>query len=224
MKAASTSRSSCTGPTASRHAGELRDQFHHVNDIVPTIYETLGIEAPSVYRGLEQLPVSGVSMRYSFDAPDDPSRKQVQYYEMMGHRAIYADGWKAVTRHQPGVPFEDDDWELYHLAADRSECHNLAAAMPDKVAELVALWWAEAEEQGVLPLDDRTIELFSTRYRDRSAHPTNRQLLLLPAHVTAARTGGPGARRAGLGHGGRHRAAGRGRRGALRHRAPRTRD
>ena len=127
MKAASTSRSSCTGPTASKRGGGLRDQFHHVNDIVPTIYETVGVEAPSTYRGLEQLPVSGVSMRYSFDAPDDPSRKQVQYYEMMGHRAIYADGWKAVTRHQPGVPFEDDDWELYHLAADRSECHNLAA-------------------------------------------------------------------------------------------------
>ena len=69
--------------------------------------------------------------------PTHPSSKRVQYYEMMGHRAIYADGWKAVTRHQPGVPFEDDDWELYHLAEDRSECHNLAAAMPDKVAELV---------------------------------------------------------------------------------------
>ncbi len=99
---------------------------------------------------------------------------------MMGHRAIYADGWKAVTRHQPGVPFEDDDWELYHLAEDRSECHNLAAAMPDKVAELVDLWWAEAEEQGVLPLDDRTIELFFTRYRDRSAHPTNRSYSYFP--------------------------------------------
>ena len=99
---------------------------------------------------------------------------------MMGHRAIYVDGWKAVTRHQPGVPFEDDDWELYHLAEDRSECHNLAAAMPDKVAEMVERWWAEAEEQGVLPLDDRTIELFSTRYRDRSAHPTNRSYSYFP--------------------------------------------
>ena len=104
--------------------------------------------------------------------PDAPSTKRVQYYEMMGHRAIYADGWKAVTRHQAGTPFEDDDWELYNLAEDRSECHNLAAAMPDKVAEMVDRWWEEAEEYGVLPLDDRTIELFGTRYRHNSPHPT----------------------------------------------------
>ena len=95
--------------------GALRHQFHHVSDLVPTIYETLGVEAPSTYRGLEQIPVSGISLHYSFDDPDEPSRKHVQYFEMMGHRGIYADGWKAVTRHQPGVPFEDDDWELYHL-------------------------------------------------------------------------------------------------------------
>ena len=160
--------------------GDLRDQFHHVNDIAPTIYETVGVEPPSVYRGLEQLPISGVSMRYSFEAPDQPTAKLVQYFEMMGHRAIYADGWKAVTRHQPGVPFEDDDWELYHLAEDRSECNNLAASMPDKVAEMVELWWAEAEAQGVLPLDDRTIELFLTRYRDGSPHPTDRRYSYFP--------------------------------------------
>ena len=99
---------------------------------------------------------------------------------MMGHRAIYADGWKAVTRHQPGVAFDDDDWELYHLAEDRSECVNLAAAMPDKVGEMVALWWKEAEEYGVLPLDDRTIELFFTRYRDRSPHPSSRRYTYYP--------------------------------------------
>jgi arylsulfatase len=161
-------------------AGGLRDQFHHVNDIVPTIYETLGIEAPATYRGLEQIPVSGVSMQYSFAAPDEPTHKAVQYFEMMGHRAIYADGWKAVTRHQSGVPFEDDDWELYHLAEDRSECHNLAAELPDKVTELVALWWEEAEAYGVLPLDDRTIELFTTRYRDRSPHTVDRHYSYFP--------------------------------------------
>ena len=160
--------------------GDRRDQFHHVNDIAPTIYETLGIEAPSSYRGLEQIPISGVSMRYSFDAPDRPTAKHVQYYEMMGHRAVYADGWKAVTRHQPGVPFEEDDWELYHLTEDRSECHNRAAEMPEKVAEMVELWWAEAEEYGVLPLDDRTIELFFTRYRDRSPHPSSRRYSYFP--------------------------------------------
>ncbi|MGO8873933.1 MAG: sulfatase-like hydrolase/transferase [Acidimicrobiales bacterium] len=160
--------------------GSLRDHFHHVNDIVPTIYDALGVEAPAVYRGFEQLPISGVSMRYTFDGPDEPSRKGVQYYEMMGHRGIYVDGWKAVTRHQPGVSFDDDVWELYHLSEDRSECHDLAAGLPDKLEELVALWWQEAEAQGVLPLDDRTIELFFTRYRDRSPHPTSRTYSYFP--------------------------------------------
>ncbi len=160
--------------------GGLRHQFHHVSDIVPTIYETLGVEAPTVYRGLEQIPVSGTSLAYSFEAPDEPSRKRVQYFEMMGHRGIYADGWKAVTRHQSGVPFEDDDWELYHLDLDRSECHNLATEQPERVAELVDLWWSEAETYGALPLDDRTIELFMTRYRDRSPHPTNRKYTYYP--------------------------------------------
>ena len=167
-------------PERIRDGGSLRHQFHHVSDLVPTIYETLGIEAPDTYRGLEQIPVSGTSLAYSFDAPDEPGRKQVQYFEMMGHRGIYADGWKAVTRHQPGVPFEEDDWELYHLDLDRSECHNLAAELPDKVAEMVDLWWSEAEEYGVLPLDDRTIELFFTRYRDRSPHPTSRHYTYYP--------------------------------------------
>ncbi len=160
--------------------GELRDQFHHVNDIAPTVYDNLGIEAPAVYRGLEQIPVSGVPLTYTFDDPAAPTTKSAQYYEMMGHRGIYADGWKAVTRHQPGVPFDDDRWELYHLAEDRSECRDLAEAMPDKLAEMVGLWWTEAEDQGVLPLDDRTIELFFTRYRDRSPHPQSRRYAYFP--------------------------------------------
>jgi arylsulfatase len=151
-----------------------------VSDLVPTIYEILGIEAPTSYRGWEQLPVSGTSLAYSFGAPEEPSRKHVQYFEMMGHRGIYADGWKAVTRHQPGVPFDDDDWELYHLDADRSECHDLAAAEPERVTALVDLWWREAEAYGVLPLDDRTIELFMTRYRDGSPHPTDRHYTYYP--------------------------------------------
>ena len=99
---------------------------------------------------------------------------------MMGHRGIYADGWEAVTRHTAGVSFDDDDWELYHLAEDRSECNNLAAEMPDKVSELVELWWSEATEHGVLPLDDRTIELFGTRFRDNSVHPPSRRYTYYP--------------------------------------------
>jgi arylsulfatase len=160
--------------------GTTRDQFHHVDDIASTIYEAVGVQPPEVYRGFEQIPLSGGSMLYTFDHPDTPSTKRVQYYEMMGHRALYADGWKAVTRHQAGTPFEDDDWELYNLAEDRSECHNLAAAMPDRVAAMVDRWWEEAEEYGVLPLDDRTIELFGTRYRDNSPHPPARHYRYFP--------------------------------------------
>ena len=167
-------------PNGIQGGGGLRDQFHHVNDIAPTIYKTLGVEAPETYRGFEQIPVSGVAMNYSFAAPDAPSTKRVQYFEMMGHRAIYRDGWKAVTRHHSGVPFDQDDWELYHLETDRSECHNLAVEMPGKVAELVELWWEEAEEYGVLPLDDRTIELFFPRYRERSPHPPSRKYSYFP--------------------------------------------
>jgi arylsulfatase A-like enzyme len=160
--------------------GATRDQFHHVDDIAPTIYQALGVQPPEFYRGFAQIPLSGTSMHYTFDHPDAPSTKRVQYYEMMGHRALYADGWKAVTRHQAGTPFDDDDWELYNLAEDRSECHNLAAVMPDRVAAMVDRWWEEAEEYGVLPLDDRTIELFGTRYRPNSPHPPDRHYRYYP--------------------------------------------
>ncbi|MCU1498602.1 MAG: arylsulfatase family protein [Acidimicrobiales bacterium] len=167
-------------PGAIADPGGLRDQFHHINDIVPTIYEALGVTAPETYRGLEQMPITGTSMAYTFCTPTAVTRKGVQYFEMMGHRAIYADGWKAVTRHQHGVPFDDDTWELYHLAVDRSECRDLAAKRPDKLAELVALWWTEATEHGVLPLDDRTIELFGARFRDHSPHRVDRHYTYRP--------------------------------------------
>jgi arylsulfatase len=167
-------------PVGISDAGGLRDQLHHVNDVVPTIYDVLGVTPPETYRGFEQLPVTGVSMRYTFDDPAAPTRKTVQYFEMMGHRGIVADGWKAVTRHQAGVPFEDDVWELYHLADDRSECVDLATEHPEKLAELVELWWREAEEHGVLPLDDRTVELFGARFRAQSPHPVDRHYTYLP--------------------------------------------
>ena len=172
--------------------GALRDQFHHVNDIAPTIYEILGVTPPAVYRGYQQIPLTGTSLRYTFDDVAARTRKGAQYFEMMGHRAIYNDGWKAVTRHQPGVPFDEDDWELYYVDIDRSECNNLAAEMPDKVEELVKLWWEEAQAHGVLPLDDRTVELFGARFRDRSPHPENKHYTYrppmspLPAQVGAS--------------------------------------
>lgn len=184
-------------PARISEAGGLRHQFHYVTDIAATIYDAVGVTPPSSYRGLEQIPVTGTSMSYTFgpDGSAAPERHTVQYFENMGHRAIYADGWKAVTRHQPGVPFDDDTWELYHVAFDRSEYDDLAATQPEKLAELVDLWWREAEEHGVLPLDDRTVELFGARFRDRSPHPGSRRYVYrppmtpLPAQV-AAQLGG----------------------------------
>jgi len=179
-------------PAGGHERGGTRHQFHFVNDVAPTIYDIVGAEVPATYRGLEQIPVSGTSMAYTFGAPDEPSHKHVQYFEMIGHRGIYADGWKAVTRHDKGVPFDDDRWELYHVAVDASECHDLAAEHPDRLQELVALWWSEAEHHGALPLDDRTIELFGARFHDRSPHPASRRytyrppLAPMPAQVGAA--------------------------------------
>jgi arylsulfatase A-like enzyme len=169
-------------PAGGLDAGAVRHQFHHVNDVVPTLYELIGVEAPEVYRGFEQMPVTGTSMAYTLapDAAAEPSTKAVQHFEMFGHRAIYLDGWKAVTRHQPGTPFDDDVWELYHLDVDPSECHDLATEQPDRLAALIDRWWAEAEEHNVLPLDDRTVELFGARYDDHSPHPTNRRYIYRP--------------------------------------------
>jgi arylsulfatase A-like enzyme len=160
--------------------GATRDQFHHVNDIAPTVYEVVGTAAPTTYRGVEQLPVTGTSMRYTLDDADAATHKRVQYYEMMGHRAIVVDGWKAVTRHTPGVPFDDDDWELYDLATDRSECDNRAAAEPERLAAMVERWWEEAEAHGVLPLDDRLVELFAARFTDGSVHRPDRHYAYRP--------------------------------------------
>jgi arylsulfatase len=143
--------------------GGIRTQYHHVIDVMPTILDALGIDAPDVLRGRPQQPIEGVSMGYCFDDPTVADRRTTQYYEMLGHRAIYHDGWKAVTLHFPRTPYDTEHWNLYHVAEDFAEIHDLAAELPDKVAELQALWRHEAERYGVLPLDDRTIELFTIR-------------------------------------------------------------
>lgn len=167
-------------PKGVKDTGSLRDQFHHVNDIVPTIYEAIGITPPDSYRGLEQMPISGVAMNYTFDDKEVKTRKLVQYYEMVGHRGIYANGWKAVTRHTPGVSFDDDVWELYHVESDRSETNDLAKQEPDRLNELIALWWEEAESEGVLPLDDRGLELFGINFKKNSPHPESRKYVYRP--------------------------------------------
>jgi len=142
-------------PTRIRQGGLISPQFCHCADIAPTVLEAVGIEAPGVVQGIEQLPIHGTSLAYTFDEPLAPARKRVQYFELMGNRGVWADGWKAVTRHFKGTDFEDDRWELYHLDSDFSESEDLAEQYPDKLAALVSLWHAEAERNQVLPLDDR---------------------------------------------------------------------
>jgi arylsulfatase len=122
---------------------------------------------PNVYKGVEQIPLSGVSMRYSFDAqPDAPTTKKVQYYSMLGTRGIWADGWKASSLHVPisgKGHFDKDQWELYHVDVDRAESKDLAEEHPMKLKELIMLWDAEAKKNNVLPLDDRTaLEMLGT--------------------------------------------------------------
>lgn len=135
-------------------AGTLRHQFHHVSDISPTMLEVVGVELPKIMRGAAQMPLHGTPMTYSFTAPDVPTRKKVQHFEMLGHRGIVADGWKAVTIHLPRTTMDEDVWELYDLNTDFSEANNLAETHPDKVRELEALWWEEAAKYKVLPVDD----------------------------------------------------------------------
>jgi arylsulfatase A-like enzyme len=145
--------------------GEVRSQFHHVIDVAPTVLEAAGLPHPTSVNGVHQHPIEGTSMRYSFDGAVE-ERRETQYFEMFCNRGIYHEGWTAVTRHStPWImvelpPFEDDVWELYG-PDDWSQAHDLAAEMPEKLAELQALWLEEAKKYNVLPLDDRRIERFN---------------------------------------------------------------
>jgi arylsulfatase len=177
--------------------GGIRTQYHHVTDIVPTVLEMVGIEAPKEYNGLAQIPIHGTSMAYTFPAENAkaPTAKHTQYFEMFGHRGIWHDGWKAVTFHQAGTSFDDDVWELYHVEEDFSECHDLAGERPDKLKEMVELWWAEAGRYGVLPLDDRTWQLFGGRPKPNSPR-ARRQYVFYPpiSHITSDAAPGIGSR------------------------------
>ncbi|WP_312472098.1 arylsulfatase [Neobacillus sp.] len=134
--------------------GSIRSQFYHAIDITPTILDLLNIEAPLVYEGVPQMPLHGVSLKDTFTEPHGPSRRKTQYFEMVGHRAIWQDGWVAVTYHETGIPFNEDHWELYNVTEDFSQKYNLADKHPRKLKELQAIWWREAMKYGVLPLDD----------------------------------------------------------------------
>jgi arylsulfatase A-like enzyme len=161
--------------------GELRDQFHHVIDIVPTILEAVGIKLPRFINSVQQRLLEGVPLNYTFDSADAPTRHPTQYFEMLGNRGIVDGKWKAVTYHgrkpwesRSAWSFDDDHWELYDLEQDPSECRDLMAGrdvqdvhdpLVKKLRNLIALWWSEAGRYGVLPLDDRFLE----RGLDRTA-------------------------------------------------------
>ena len=166
--------------TGGRNVGGRRDQFVNVADIAPTIYDLVGVTAPAVHRGIEQLPVTGHSFATILVDPAAAPTNTLQYFEMAGSRALVAGEWKAVCKHQAGADYDTEPWELYRLSDDWSECHDLAEQEPAKLAELVALWWAEADRHGVLPLDDRMVELFGARFRPNSTHPADRRYVYRP--------------------------------------------
>jgi len=143
--------------------GGLRSQFSHVNDIVPTILEALGVAAPSVVNGVPQKPMDGASLIYSFADADAPERHRTQYFEVFGHRALYHNGWMASAFHGKRMPwdiipaphpFAEEAWELYHLDADFSQSRDLAAAQPLRLRAMQDLFFAEAARNDVLPLND----------------------------------------------------------------------
>lgn len=151
-------------PKGIKEKGGLRSQFHHVIDIFPTVLEAAGIEIPEVVNGVDQEPLDGVSMLYSFNEKEKPSQHQTQYFEMVGNRAIYHDGWVAGSFNgrlpwEAGkirLPGEDDEgkWELYHVSQDFSQSENLAEKFPEKLEELKALFDKEARGNNVYPLTD----------------------------------------------------------------------
>ncbi len=156
-------------PKGVKAKGEIRSQFCHVIDVAPTILEVAGLPQPVFVNGVQQHPIEGVSMAYSFDDAKAADRHETQYFEMFGNRGIYHKGWTAVTRHStPWVvtaalpAFDDDNWELYDTTKDWSQAKNLAKDMPEKLEQLQRLWLIEAVRYNVLPLDDRRVERFNS--------------------------------------------------------------
>ncbi|HEX5614103.1 MAG TPA: arylsulfatase [Acidimicrobiia bacterium] len=179
-------------PAGIRARGELRDQYVHAIDLVPTVLDVVGIAPPTTIDGYEQRAFDGASFATSFADAAAPSARRTQYYEMFGCRAIYHDGWKAVTYHpiqatEPGLA--DAAWELYDVRVDRSECHDLAAREPERLRELVELWWREAERNQVLPIDNRAFSEFvldrphSVPARSRYVYYPHRAVVLEDAAV-----------------------------------------
>ena len=164
--------------------GEVRHQFAHAIDVLPTVLDLVGLDAPEVLDGVAQTPIEGTSFVTCLDDAAAPGPHVTQYFEMLGSRAIHHDGWKAVTfkplgrmysdADDPDLPFDQDRWELYHVAEDFSECHDLAEREPERLQEMIGRWWEEARRHQVLPLDNRPLAALlnprPTRRRDRTRY------------------------------------------------------
>ena len=175
-------------PSSRRAApgGGLRRQYAHAIDIAPTVLELVGLAPPAEIDGIAQSHLDGTSFAYLLGkgGEGEAGRHHTQHFEMLGSRAIYHDGWKAVTYHPVGpiyddglrasAPWDDDVWELYHVAEDVSESRDRASEFPGKVAELVALWWEEARRNDVLPLDNRVLEVIAHKHDHRRLQSTYR--------------------------------------------------
>lgn len=160
-------------PRGIKAKGQIRDQFHHVIDVVPTILEACQISEPKVVNGIVQKPIEGVSMLYSFEDAKAPSRRQTQYFELATNRAIYSDGWVACSRYGypwmtagRGMDFIDAPWELYHIRDDFSQAVDLAAKQPGKLQELKAKFLEESKKYDVFPLDPRFSERLDPKLRE----------------------------------------------------------
>jgi arylsulfatase A-like enzyme len=174
-----------TGRRATKDGG-FRRQYAHAIDVAPTVLELVGIDPPSEIEGIAQSHLDGTSFAYLLGdgGEKETDRHLTQHFEMLGSRAIYHDGWKAVTYHPVGpiyedglvasAPWEDDIWELYHVTDDVSESRDRADEFPEKVAELVALWWEEARRNDVLPLDNRVLEAMAHKHDRRRTQATYR--------------------------------------------------
>jgi len=172
-------------PAGIKSKGEVRTQFGHVIDIAPTIYEAAKIPAPKMVNGIEQDPIEGVSLIYTFNSQDAKEKHSVQYFEMLGNRGIYQDGWFARTIHRaawlqkPPTTLLEDKWELYNTNEDFSLANDLSAQKPEKLKEMQDLFMKEAEKYHVLPIDDRLLERTDAQLMGRPTVLGNRTSLTL---------------------------------------------
>jgi arylsulfatase len=177
-------------PARVKARGEIRSQFTHVTDIAPTVLEAADLPFPKTVNGTTQKPFDGTSMVYTFDNPKANETHTTQYFEMFGNRGIYHDGWVGCTRHSipwlmvPLPPLSRDTWELYHVAEDFSQAHDLAAQNPEKLKELQELFTKEAIKNHVLPIDDRRSERFDASISGRPDLMGNRTSLTVYAGMT----------------------------------------